>query len=70
MLYLSSVYSLDCDNHKSYKMYELSKHKLIASRDVIFHENTYNEISKYDNWNTPYDDDNDHVKVDIDGEHE
>ena len=49
-------------------MYDLSKHKLIASRDVIFHENTDDEISKYDNWNTPYDDD--HVKVDIDGEHE
>ena len=50
-------------------MYDLSKHTLIASRDVIFHENTDDEISKYDNWNTPYDDDN-HVKVDIDGEQE
>ena len=58
-----------CDNHKAYKMFDLSKHKLIASRDVIFHENANDEISKYDNWYTHYDD-NDHVKVDIDGEHE
>ena len=38
-----------CDNHKAYKMYDLSKHKLIASRDMFFHENTDDEISKYDN---------------------
>ena len=49
-------------------MYDLSKHKLIRSKDVIFHENTNDEISKYDNWYTPYHDDKDHVKVDIDGE--
>ena len=51
-------------------MYDLNKHKLIASRDVIFHDNTDDEISKYVKWYTPYDDDDDHVKVDIDGEQE
>ena len=50
-------------------MVNLSKHKLIASRDVIFHENADDEISKYGNWYTPYDND-DHVKADIDGEQE
>ena len=56
-----------CDDHKAYKMFVLSTHKLIASRDVIFHENTDDEISKYDDWYTPYDND-DHVKIDIDSE--
>ena len=50
-------------------MFDLSRHKLIASRDLIFHENTDDEISKYDVWYTHYDND-DHVKIDIDGEHE
>ena len=25
-----------CDDHKAYKLFDLSTHKLIASRDVIF----------------------------------
>ena len=29
-----------CDDHKSYKLFYPSSHKLIASRDVVFHENT------------------------------
>ena len=58
-----------CDNHKAYKLFDLSSHKLIASRDVIFHENTDDEISKNDKWHTPYDSD-DYVKVEIDGERE
>ena len=47
----------------------LSTQKLIASRDVIFHENTDDEISKYDVWHTLYDNDV-HVTIDIDGEQE
>ena len=49
-------------------MYDLSKHKLIASKYVIFHENADDDISKYYKWYTPYDDDDDHVKVDLDGD--
>ena len=37
--------------------------------DVIFHENTDDEISNYDVWHTPYDNDV-HVKIDIDDEQE
>ena len=55
-----------CDDHKAYKMLDLSTHKLITSRDAIFHKNTNDEISKYDVWYTPFDND-DHVKIDIDG---
>jgi transposase InsO family protein len=29
-----------CDDHKAYKLFDISTHKLIARRDVIFHENT------------------------------
>ena len=50
-------------------MFYLGSHKLIAIRDVIFHENTNDDISKYDVWYTPYDND-DHVKIDIDGRQE
>jgi len=58
-----------CDDHKAYKMFDLGSHKLIARRDVIFHENTNDDISKYDVWYTPYDNE-DHVKIDIDGRQE
>ena len=30
-----------CDDQKAYKLFRPSSHKLIASRDVVFHENTY-----------------------------
>ena len=50
-------------------MSDISTQKLIASRDVIFHENTDDEISIYDVWHTPYDNDV-HVIIDIDGEQE
>jgi len=56
-----------CDDYKAYKLFDLSKHKMIASRDVIFHENTDDEISKNDVWYTPYDNDA-HEKVEIDVE--
>jgi hypothetical protein len=60
-----------CDDHKAYKLFDLSAHKLIASRYVIFHENTDDEISKNDVWYTPYDNDA-YVKIEIDDgqEHE
>ena len=57
------------DDHKAYKLFDLNSHKLIASRDVIFHETTDEEVSKYDAWHTPYDNDV-HVKIDIDDEDE
>ena len=58
-----------CDDHNAYKLFDLSTHKLITSRDVIFHENTDDEISKNDVWYTPYDNDA-HVKIEIDDEQE
>ena len=36
-----NVFAGYCDDHKAYKLFHLSSHKLIASRDVVFHENTY-----------------------------
>ena len=56
-----------CDDNKAYKLFDLSTHKLIARRDVVFHENTDDEIIKYDVSHTPYDNDV-HVTIDIDGE--
>ena len=53
------------DDHKAYKLLDINSHKLIASRDVIFRETTDEEVSKYDVWHTPYDNDV-HVKIDID----
>ena len=64
---IKCIFICYCDDHKAYKMFDLSTHKFITSRDVIFHENTDDEISKYDNRYTPYDND-DHLKIDIDGE--
>ena len=29
-----------CDDQKAYKLFHTSSHKLISSRDVVFHENT------------------------------
>jgi len=36
-----------CTNKKSYKLFHPSSHKLIASRDVVFHENA-DEVDNYD----------------------
>ena len=30
-----------CDDHKAYKLFHPSSHKLISSRDGVFHEHTY-----------------------------
>ena len=39
-----------CDDHKAYKLFHPSSHRLIASRDVVFHENTNisNRLNNYD----------------------
>ena len=45
-----------CDDHKAYKMFDPSMHKVFPSRDVIFHENT-DECTRVDNndtWCIPY----------------
>jgi hypothetical protein len=67
--YIKCIFIGYCDYHKTYKLFDLSTHKLIARRDVIFHENTDDEISKNDVWYTPYDNDA-HAKVEIDDEQE
>ena len=43
-----------CDDHKAYILYDSILHKLIASRDVVFHENT-NEVNGL--WNTSFNND-------------
>jgi transposase InsO family protein len=65
--YVKCIFIGYCDDHKAYKLFDLSTHKLIASRDVIFHENKDDEISKNDVWYTPYDNDT-HAKVETDDE--
>ena len=55
-----------CDDHKAYNLLDSRFHKLIASRDVVFHE-----ITNEDNgvWNTSLNND-DYVKIDTSVEHE
>ena len=51
-----------CDDHKAYKLFHPSSHRLIASRDVVFHENTdiSNRLNNYDEGRISYD----NVKID------
>ena len=51
-----------CDNQKAYKLFDPSTHRLLASRDVVFHENE-NEGDKINNTSVWYDID-DYVKLD------
>ena len=37
---LECVFVGYCNDHKAYKLFHPSTHKLIASRDVVFHEHT------------------------------
>ena len=37
---IERVFVGNCDDWKAYKLFHPSTHKLIASRDVVFHENT------------------------------
>ena len=48
-----------CNDNKAYKLFHPSSHKLIASRDVVFHENAY----KNDKMND-YKIFNDNVRID------
>ena len=50
------------DDHKAYKLFHLSSHKLITSRDVVFHENTdiSNKMNNVDEERIP----DDNVKID------
>ena len=51
-----------CDDQKAYKVFHPSSHKLIASRDVVFHENTdiCNRMNNVDEEQIP----DEHVKID------
>ena len=59
-----------CDNQKAYKLFDPSTHRLLASRDVVFHENA-NEGDKINNTSVWHAID-DYVKIDtsVDQEHE
>ena len=38
---LECVFVGYCNDHKAYKLFHPSTHKLISNRDVVFHEHTY-----------------------------
>ena len=59
-----------CDDKKSYKLFDPSTHRFLASRDVVFHENA-NEGDKMNNTRIWYDTDG-YVKIDtsVEQEHE
>ena len=59
---IESVFVGYCDDHKAYKLFHPSLHKFIASRDVVFHENTYisNRMNNADEEQIP----DEHVKID------
>jgi transposase InsO family protein len=54
-----------CTDKKAYKLFDPSSHKLIASRDVVFHENADkgDKMNDTDVWHSSNDID-DHVKID------
>ena len=51
-----------CTDKKTYKLFHPSSHKLIASRDVVFHENA-DEVNNTDVWHILNDGDY-HIKID------
>ena len=50
-----------CADHKAYKLFDPSSHKLFASRDVLFHEQADKSNTKNDAWHISNDA---HVKLD------
>ena len=60
-----------CIGQKAYKLFDPNSHKLLASRDVVFHENAGKCDKMNDTcvWNTS-NDNNNHVKIDVVVEHE
>ena len=58
---LECVFVRYCNDQKAYKLFHPSSHKIIASRDVVFHEHTDNS-DKIDQGNT-YDNNDEHVKL-------
>jgi len=56
-----------CDDHKVYKLFDTSSHKLIASRDVVLHENPV-ESDNTSTWSASYHDD--YIKIETRVEHE
>eukprot|EP00253_Pinus_taeda_P019494 PITA_19494 len=57
-----------CDKHRAYKLFDPNTHRLLASRDVVFHE-IANEGNKINNTSVWHDIDN-YVKLDTDVEQE
>ena len=45
------------DDHKAYKMFDPSTHKVFASRDVVFHKRVDegHKVDSSDAWHIPYD---------------
>jgi transposase InsO family protein len=58
---LECVFVGYCNDQKTYKLFHPSSHKIIASRDVVFHEHTDNS-DKNDQGNT-YANNDEHVKL-------
>jgi transposase InsO family protein len=58
---LECVFVGYCNDQKAYKLFHPSSHKIIASRDVVFHEHTDNS-DKTDQGNT-YANNDEHVKL-------
>jgi len=48
---LECVFVGYCNDHKAYKLFHPSTHKLIASRDVVFHEHT-DTSNKTEQWHS------------------
>ena len=57
-----------CDDQKAYKLFDIGTHRFLASRDLVFHENTNEGDKKNDTgvWH----DTNDYVKLDTSVEQE
>ena len=54
--YIECVFVGYCDDHKAYKLFHPTSHRLIASRDVLFHGNIdiSNMLNNYDEGKISY----------------
>ena len=64
---IKCIYIGYCDDHKAYKMFDPSAHKVFPSRDVIFHEDVDegHQVHSYDKWHIFYDYDKEDPDVDV-----